>query len=59
MISANPYELEMDTAYRHQLYVTIFFICMPWTYVPCSAKPNEKRLRENKKTFYRNFRKYW
>ena len=35
-----------------------FFIRMPWTYVPCSAKSNEKRLYENDKMFYRNFRKY-
>jgi len=36
-----------------------FFIRMPWTYVLCSAKSNEKRLYENEKMFYRNFRKYY
>ena len=36
-----------------------FFIRMPWSYVPCSAKANKKQLYENEKMFYRNFRKYW
>jgi hypothetical protein len=32
---------------------------MPWSYVPCRAKSNGKRLYENEKRFYRNFREYW
>jgi hypothetical protein len=46
-------------AQPHQISIPNFFIRMPWTYVLCSAKSNEKRLYENEKTFYRNSWKCW
>ena len=39
---------------KKPLLVKSVVIRMPWTYVLCSAKSNEKRLYENEKMFYRN-----